>query len=66
MEREHRKKMAAPIVITVLFVLYLIAYAGPSDPRRRLESGYAARFYHLAGGAGNRNGGCAERSGSMR
>ena len=27
MEREHRKKMAAPIVITVLFVLYLIAYA---------------------------------------
>ena len=26
MEREHRKKMAAPIVITVLFVLYLIAY----------------------------------------
>ena len=27
MEREHRKKMAAPIVITVLFVLYLIVYA---------------------------------------
>ena len=26
MEREHRKKMAAPIVITVLFVLYLIVY----------------------------------------
>ena len=26
MKREHRKKMAAPIVITVLFVLYLIAY----------------------------------------
>ena len=26
MEREHRKKMAAPIVITVLFVLYLMAY----------------------------------------
>jgi len=27
MKREHRKKMAAPIVITVLFVLYLIVYA---------------------------------------
>ena len=26
MKREHRKKMTAPIVITVLFVLYLIAY----------------------------------------
>ena len=26
MKREHRKKMAAPIVITILFVLYLIAY----------------------------------------
>ena len=26
MKREHRKKMAAPIVITVLFVLYLMAY----------------------------------------
>ena len=26
MKPEHRKKMAAPIVITVLFVLYLIAY----------------------------------------
>ena len=26
MKREHRKKMAAPIMITVLFVLYLIAY----------------------------------------
>jgi len=27
MKREHRKKMTAPIVITVLFVLYLIVYA---------------------------------------
>ena len=27
MKPEHRKKMAAPIVITVLFVLYLIVYA---------------------------------------
>ena len=26
MKREHRKKMVAPIVITVLFVLYLMAY----------------------------------------
>ena len=27
MKPEHRKKMTAPIVITVLFVLYLIVYA---------------------------------------
>jgi len=26
MKKEHRKKMVAPIVITVLFVLYLMAY----------------------------------------
>ena len=25
-ETEHKKKMAAPIIITILFLLYLIAY----------------------------------------
>ena len=27
MKREHAKKMAAPIVITILFLVYLVVYA---------------------------------------
>ena len=28
MKREHAKKMAAPIVITILFLVYLVIYLG--------------------------------------
>lgn len=28
MKREHAKKMAAPIVITILFLMYLVVYLG--------------------------------------
>ena len=28
MKREHAKKMAAPIVITILFLMYLVIYLG--------------------------------------